>query len=294
MIYFDFIKDFPGEKWPTFNGLATPGCIAPNYFDIFSEFGISRQDFVKKANLLFQEYKVKVPQNYPNLKPMASKIFGSELELNPMNEFATCVGSCILIKDMFNYDVSKIIKNELIAPNSRRGILHADSLATIVLHYLKKGSKVVIPKEVDGRYNPDLIIDNYHCEIKVINESDWTQEIDLETGRGRQRELSQDLCYDIGQFISKKDSGHKGIKQSDIVFADLSFKSFGWIEKITGKHNSGFPNLKKYRIVYFTKKITDISSYYLEFDPLLWELIKTTDAKHSFSVLPWAKTATSK
>ncbi len=287
MGYFELIKH-GDDEWPYFNGQPTPTSYAPGYYDIFGELELSKQDFVHKANILFQEYNIQVPDNYPNLKTLNRNIF-SNIEINPMNDFAICVASCILIREKFNIDVSKIIRNELIENNSRHGILHANSLASIALYYLNKGSKILIPRELNNQYNPDLVINNFSCEVKVIDESDWTQDIDLDTGKGKQRSLSEDLCYDIGQFISKRDSGHKGIKQSDIIFADLSLKSFGWIENIVDKKKPGFPNLKKYMIIYFAKKITDISSYYLEFDPLLWELIKTTKSKHSFSILPWSK-----
>ncbi len=289
MTYFNFTNLDP--EWPTFNGVATPSSNSPQS-DIFKAFGLSSREFVNRANALFQEYNVKVPQDYPKLRAVDRKYFGKS-EVSPMNQFANCVASCIVIKDEFKYDVSKIIRDELIAPNSRHGILHADSLATIVLYYLRNGSQVVTPREVDGQSNPDLVIDGYPCEVKVIDESDWTRDIDPDTGQGKQRLLSEDICYDIGQFIGKRDSGHKGIKQSDVIFADLSFKSFGWIENITGKKNIGFPKLKKYIIIYFTKKRTNISSYYLEFESALWDLIKTTNAKHRFSIAPWSKSTTS-
>lgn len=35
----------------------------------------------------------------------------------------------------------------------------------INLHYLNKGSEVIIPKEKDNQKNPDLIIDGFNCEI---------------------------------------------------------------------------------------------------------------------------------
>ncbi len=289
MKYFELISGL--SDWPHFNGQPTPTTKSP-VFDIFEELRMSEKDFVNKANELFNEYSMKVPSNYPKLRVVERNLLQHVIETNPMNDFAICVGSCILIKEEFGIDVSKIIRKELIEPNSRSGILHANSMASIALAYLRNGSSIVIPKEQKNQSNPDLVIDGFDCEVKVIEESDWTADIDLSTGIGKQRLLSEDLCYDIGQFISKRGSGHKGIRQSDIIFADLSLKSFGWIERMTGIKNRVFPDLKKHRIIYFAKKITEFLSFYLDFDPSLWNLIKTSNKKHRFGIFPPPKAAT--
>ena len=126
----------------------------------------------------------------------------------------------------------------------------------------------------------------------VIDESVWTANLDPSSGKTNTRPLSEDICYDVGQFISKKDSGHKGIKQSDIIFADLSSKSFGWIERMLGTKNDIFPDLRKCRIIYFAKRSTELSGFYLDFDPSLWNLIKTTNKKHGFGIYPPPKNST--
>jgi hypothetical protein len=233
MSYFE-IRNMGEDGWPFFNGCPTPFCRTPGFFDVLDELQMSAGDFVNKANRLFDEYGITVPSDYPRLKTVKRKFFRTTLESNPMNDFAICVGSCILMQEEFGIDVSKIIKKELIEPNSRGGILHANSMASVALFYLRQGSSVIIPLETANQFNPDLVIDGWDCEIKTVDESDWTRDIDPSTGKGKTYILSEDICFDIGQFISKRDSGHKGIKQSDVIFADLSFKSFGWIEKITG------------------------------------------------------------
>jgi hypothetical protein len=284
MRYFE-IRTMGEDEWPFFNGHPTPSGRTPGFFDVLDEFQMSASDYVSRANSLFDEYGIKVPPDYPRLKEVKRKFFRTTFESNPMTDFAICVGSCILMKEEFGTDVSRIVRKELIESSSRSAILHANSMASVALFYLRHGSSVVIPPEMKEQSNPDLVIDGWNCEIKTVDESDWTRDIDPSTGRGKARFLSEDICYDVGQFISKRDSGHKGIKQSDVVFADLSLKSIGWIEKITGVKKDGFPKLKKCRIIYFTKKITQFSSFYLDFDPQLWDLIKTTDARHSFSVI---------
>jgi len=289
MNYFE-IKTMGEDEFSCFNGLPTP-CTQSPVFDVFNEVGMSPSVFVEKANRLFNEYNIKVPSDYPKNCSVTTKYYG-ETVVNTMDEFANCVASCILIKEQFDIDVSKIIRYELIEKNSRSGILHADSMAAVALYYLKNNASVLIPKEQANQCNPDLLIDSLNCEIKVVDESDWTVDIDMSTGEGKKHSLSEDICYDIGMFIGKRDSGHKGIKQSDVIFADLSRKSFGFIENMLGIKRNGFPKLHKYRIIYFAKIISEFSSFYLDFDPYLWELIKTTEKKHRFGIFPAPKGAT--
>ena len=291
MSYFELKTHFGDQLWTYFNGQLTPVSQSP-VFNVLEELGMSECDFVDKANELFNECDIKIPSDYPKPRVIKREVLKYATELNPMDDFAICVGSCILIKEEFGIDVSKIIRKELIEPNSRSGILHATSMASIALAYLRNGSSIEIPTEQKNRSNPDLVIDGLDCEVKVIEESDWTADMDLFTGLGRKRLLSRDLCYDIGKFISKKDSGHKGIRQADCVFADLSLKSFGLIEELTGLRNGVLPDLKKHRIVYFAKVITEFSSFYLDVDPNLWELIKTTDKGYRCGVFPAPKAAT--
>jgi hypothetical protein len=191
----------------------------------------------------------------------------------------TCIYCCIIIEEKYGIDISKILRWELIKPNSRRGIIHASSMATIALNYLNNGYVVSIPHEVKNQYNPDLIINSINSEIKTILQSDWTKDIDPETGYGKERSRGEDICYDIGAFIGKKNSGYKGILQSDLIFADLSQKSLG--ELLADSYMFGFndkinfimPEPKKFRIIFFYKHFTNCKGYYLDFEPKLWNLI---------------------
>jgi len=287
MKHFELRTHFGDQRWTYFNGE-----LAPASFNILEELGMSEHDFVNKANKLFSECGVKVPSDYPKPHIREREMLQYAAEPNPMDDFAICVGFCILIKEEFDVDVSKIIRKELIEPNSRSGILHATSMASIALAYLRNGSSIEIPTERKNRSNPDLVIDGLDCEVKVIDESDWTADMDPLTGLGRKRLLSKDLCYDIGKFISKKDSGHKGIRQADCVFADLSLKSFGLIEELTALKSGVLPDLKKHRIIYFAKVITEFLGFYLDVDPKLWELIKTTNKGYRCGVFPAPRAAT--
>jgi len=152
-------------------------------------------------------------------------------------------------------------------------------MAVIAFNYLKKNCSVSIHREKKDELNPDLIVDNLRCEVKTIQEVDWGSDIDPDTGLGKKRTRGPDLCYDIGKFIEKKDSGYKGILQSDVLFADLTLKSFGSISKdiigfgLGDKLQYGLPELKKYRIIFFSRFYLDCVGYYIDFEPRLWNLI---------------------
>ncbi len=281
MHYFKTFKtenDF-GEGFALFNGHYIPTQRSPNCFDILGELEMTSGYFVKKANELFDKYSIHVPSNYPKPSTGEQGFFG-----NFGDHFAICIGCCILIEDNFGFDTSRIIRNELIG-NSKKGIilrsaiLHASTMAAIVLHYLNKGANIVIPKQQANQHNPDLVIDGLDCDVKVIQEFDW----ETSASKGEVRSLSNDICYDVGNFIQNRT--HKGIKQSDVIFADLSLKSFGWVNG-TGwitENNPGLPTLQKYRIVYLAKEIIYFYSFFIDFDPQLWDLIKSTETRHSFA-----------
>jgi hypothetical protein len=230
--YFSFDK-FPSDNFADFQGTPIPGCYTPNYFDVFNYLGLTAKTFSEKANILFDEYKINVP---------------SEFKVLDSSEFAICVSCCIIMKEKYSLDVSKIIRKELIDGKKIENIRHASSLASVALYYLNLGYKVEIIEEKEGEPNPDLLINELQCEIKVIQESNWITNYSVKTGKTEEHELFLDLCFDMGEFIKKKGSGFKGIKQSQIIFADLSLKSFGWLKKILDENKDekyDFPELKE-------------------------------------------------
>ncbi len=284
MDYFQ-IRTMGNEEMVVFRKNPIPSSKSP-VFDIFRELHMTPKNFVNKANELFSKYRIRVPDDYPS--EGISKDFESlgKINLSPWNEFAICVGCSILINKEFNKDVMRILKNELIRPNSRGGILHASALSAIALYYLKKGLDVHISKEQKNKKNPDLIIDGLNCDVKAVDKSDWTQDMDLRTGWAKKRFLSKDIAYDIGTFIGNR--GYEGIKQSDVILADLSLKSFGLIREngwIT-KNRPGLADLKQHRIIYFARKIIYFNSFFIDFDPHLWELIKTSKRHYRFGIYP--------
>jgi len=184
------------------------------------------------------------------------------------------------MEEKYQNDTSKFLRWELIKPNSNRGIYHACSIAVVALYYLDKGCEVSIPLEKKNEKNPDLIINDLKCEIKTIQESDWTNEIDPETRFGKEKSNEPDLCYDIGIFIAKENSGYKGILQGDVIFADLGLKSFGSLFGILRglgygdklKYELSTP--KKCRIIYFSRFNLTCVGHYIDFQPSLWNMVK--------------------
>ncbi len=278
-------KGHPDRRFPCFKGNPTPSCESP-VFDILGKLGLTPEDFSSKANRLFANYRIEVPEIYPKKASVKRKLFG-EYILEPWNEFAICVGCCILIDEKFNVNVSRILKNELIKNNSREGILHASSLASLFLYYLNCGFQPCLQKETNEHTTADFVLDGLRCELKVVDESDWSKDINHSTGRGKRKDLSEDICFDLGRFLSNK-SGRKGIIQADVVFADLSLKSLGWVNQngwIT-KNRPGLPKPKKHRIIYFSREIIYYDGFFVDFSAKLWNLIKNTQTKHSFGIYP--------
>ena len=153
-------------------------------------------------------------------------------------------------------------------------------MAIIALYYMNYGYNVEIPFEKSNQYNPDLLINDLKCEIKTIHESDWMRDVDPDTGFGKEKFHGSDVCYDIGTFIGKENSGYKGILQGDVIFADLTLKSLGNLLstiKFFLKENKmeyTLPEPKKHRIIYFSRRFKECKGYYLDFDPKLWNLIE--------------------
>jgi len=250
-----------------FMGTPRPASNTPGYFEVFQSFGLTSDDFVEKANKLFRDYSIKISPDY--------KVIDA-------NEFAICISCCIHIQELHGVDVEKILTAELLKGKEAKDLHHATSLASVALYYLNRGMEVKIIREQDNKPNPDLMIDSKKCEIKVIQEADWIT---------KEHELFLDICYDIGTFIRKKGSGYKGIKQSQVIFADLSLKSFGWLKKLLEKEERGytFPEIREDRIIFFARRILDFTGFYVDFDPTLWNLIKERKQKHRFGQYPFKK-----
>jgi hypothetical protein len=247
--------------------------------NLLKDLEVDPIEFVNKANALFSKYQIDIPNDFPKYSNIERKFRDKKVDNFPIIDFLVFIHCCILIEEKYGINTSKILRWELIKPNSNRGIHHACSMAVIALYYMKEGYHVSIPLENKEELNPDLIINNLKCEVKTIQEKDWEEEIDSETGFGKKRSRGPDLCYDIGAFIGKKNSGYKGILQGDVVFADLTLKSFGEVSSdIRGlgfgdKLRYGLPKLKNFRIIFFSRFLLECVGYYIDFEPRLWHLI---------------------
>ncbi|MHA2126628.1 MAG: hypothetical protein ACW99E_15105 [Promethearchaeota archaeon] len=247
--------------------------------NLLKELKVDPVEFVEKSNALFARYQIIIPKDFPKYNTPEKTNHEKKVDDFPIFDFLICIHCCILLEEEYGIDSSKLLRRELVKPNSNIGIHHACSIAVIALFYLKEGHDVSIPFEKKNELNPDLTIDNLKCEVKTIQESDWTSEIDPATGFGKRKSRGPDLCYDLGTFIGKENSGYKGILQGDMVFADLTLKSFGDLSSnIRGlghgdKLKYGLPIPKKYRMIFFSRHNLDCVGYYIDFEPRLWTLI---------------------
>ncbi len=292
MEYFSLNEDL-GVQWinliNSFQGSFVTGSI-----QVYDRLSINKKEFVEKANELFNKHKIKIPPNYGEDCYVESQGFRRKLYSFPREQFLLCVQNCIAIED--NYDVStlKLIKKELIDPNSRKNIIHAYAMSMISIYYLSKGYDLKIPFETKNQKNPDLIINDLACEVKTSLESDWTKEMNSSTGKERRRKYSDNLCYDLGAFIAKKSA--RGIGQSEVLFADLSLTHLGAIigtalcdkSRLSPSEYSSeqeffnilnhslteLPAPKKDRIIFFARFNTTCYGYYIDLQPELWNLIK--------------------
>lgn len=242
---------------------------------LLESLSIKTGEFVEDANKIFKKYKIKIPKNYPQ-DENRSAIFPRVSYMNIWPEFVLCVRNCIIIEKKFNMKTDKIIKNELIIPNSESGILHACAFSIILLYYLKEGKKVEILKEVKNQTNPDLLIDGISCDVKTKKDGDLF--INIETGEPRERIIIEDILYDIGSFISKKNGAYKGIKQADVIFVDFSRRWAWQYIDFANLANKGFPELKKNRMIFFaryTLNPSDIYSYFIDFQSEFCKIIRT-------------------
>jgi len=161
--------------------------------NLLEKFEVKPSEFVKKINNLFTKYKIIIPKDFPKHSDIKRKIGDKKVDDFPIIDFLMCLHCCILLEDEYGIDTSKILRWELIKPNSNRGIQHACSMAVIAFNYLKKKYSVSIPREKKNELNPDLIIDNLRCEVKTIQEADWEGDIDPDTGFGKLKTRGPDL-----------------------------------------------------------------------------------------------------
>jgi hypothetical protein len=290
----------PNKNYVLFNNQSTHGFYKKNISDtdtinMFNELSISEQEFIDKANSLFHKYKIKIPKDYPKYCDVSDGYFEEFYNMKPKeepwNEFNLCVYCCILLEEKYDIKSLKILKNELITPNNRNDIYHACTIAIVTLHYLRRGHLVELPKESKNQKNCDLIIDEIKCDVKSINQFDWSKEAlsknrehFIKTGQGLEHNLSEDICFDVGEFI--KNRGFNGIKQADLIFVNLSKKSLGTLFRIESIKKIDLPKLKKYRIIFFSNYLLELNGFHIDFSGTIWNYIKENDRKHRYGIHP--------
>lgn len=199
----------------------------------------------------------------------------------PWDTLAEAVAFCVLIEADHGVGVGSILK-DIIGPNSREGILHGATTAAVVLHCLRAGIPVEIVARETEKKTPDLLVGGVTCDVKVVEQWDVAADVSWETGRSQDGRLADDLCYDVGAFITH--TAAKGMKQADLILADLSRKSMGVVQTVGEPKRRqrragavmtvGLPPPQKHRIVLFARRILDFISTFVDFDPALWRLVR--------------------
>jgi len=267
------------------------------------DLGFEQEEFVREANYLLDKYKIKVPHDFP--KPIVTKeaLFGEKpVHVYHTHTVGVCFCNCIQLEKI-NVNTAKLLR-ELIKPDPIEGLLHSTSISVIALEYVDKGYKVeLFPRTKAGR-KPDLLVDGIFCDVKVIQESDWTKEAlknehreeFLTTGMAPPHYIRDGICFDVGKFIEIRSSD--GIQQAEMLLVDLSLKSLPNLHGMAGVQRQTLPPPKRNRIVFFCCAFHEgkvESGYYLDFDPSLWEVIRSCDKKMRRGWLPpplgWADSA---
>jgi len=261
---------------------------------ILKVLGFDQEDFITQANGLLDKYSIKVPEDFP--KPLVCKdALHGKLAKDYSYEVSICFCNCIKLEGKYHINTLKLLR-ELINLNE---ILHSASVSEVCVNYLESGHNVQLFPKSDTGKKPDILIDGIFCDVKVIQEADWTKEA-LEdehiaefrkTGFGPWHDISDDVCYDVGMSISNRAA--KGIKQADMLLVDLSLKSLG---NLLSRHPLGgvkeLPEPRGNRVVFFGRSYADSSSVfnclgcYLDFDPSLWDIMKYLNEKTSMGIFP--------
>ena len=262
--------------------------------DILRVLGFNQEDFITQANGLLDKYSIEVPGDFP--KPLVREVaLYGEIAKNYSHQVGICFCNCIKLERKYHINTLKLLR-ELINSNE---ILHSASVSEVCVNYLESGHNVQLFPTSDTGKKPDILIDGIFCDVKVIQEADWTKEALKDehiaefrkTGFGPWHDISGDVCFDVGMSINKRAA--KGIKQADMLLVDLSLKSLG---NLLSWHPVGgvkeLPDPRKNRVVFFGRSYSDSSSvfnclgYYLDFDPSLWDIVKYINEKTSMGVFP--------
>lgn len=155
----DTFIHFFNRGWSIYSSINKP--------NLLRELQVDPIEFVNKTNALFAKYQIVIPKDFPKHSTVKRKFRGKNADDFPYSDLLICIHCCNLIEEEYKIDTSKILRWELIKPNSDMGIHHACSMALIAYYYLKEGYEVMIPFEKEGQLNPDLIINNLKCEIKT-------------------------------------------------------------------------------------------------------------------------------
>lgn len=248
--------------------------------------GISPKDYIQIYKNISSKYNLNAKDDFPKRYSEKVTLFGTEQEDVQADLDDYPVEFILNLSDLDNerVDVSPLIK-EFRGIGNIDDLRHTCSLAFITAAYTLAGYKIEFIRKKKGQKTPDFYINGLSADLKVRRGMDLGREFLKRSTNTFQLILGEELCIDVGRTIQNR--VYDGIKQAEVLFVDLDNGSLPFVvwdreSKIKGS----IPEPKEFRILYFckTKLYGDsqrypLSATYLDFDPKLWEFIKTSDNK---------------
>lgn len=268
---------------------------------IHGDIGYKPQEFVKAANNLLDKYGIDIPHDFPKplvterVDPQSKDLMGvrHDVKVNHSRKVPVVFVNCINLETKYNMNTSRLLR-EMTASDPVEGLLHSASVSVVSLAYADDGRKVeLFPRTKTGK-EPDLLIDGISSDVKYIQESDFVKKIRGAGGVCHVRHgiisktkhhTRDDVCFDIARFIQDRCS--KGIRQADMLLADLSEKSLRDLNEIGSLIKRTLPAPMSNRIVLFSWSVYSghvDAAYYLDFDPQLWQAIRRCDKTYRIGV----------
>ncbi len=259
----------------------------PNFELVDDEWiSITKPDSVLKYNFKL-EHGIS-PKDYVQIY----KDISSKYNLNAKDDYP--VEFILNLSDLDNerVDVSPLMK-EFGGIGNIDDLRHTCSLAFITAAYTLAGYKIEFVRKTKGQKSPDFYINGLSADLKVRQRMDLEREFLKRNSNTFQVILGEELCLDVGSTIQNR--VYDGIKQAEVLFVDLDNRSlpFMVLWDSESRIKGSIPEPKESRIVYFCKaKLSEdsqrypLSATYLDFDPKLWEFIKTSDDKIKWRLNP--------
>lgn len=260
--------------------------------DVKYSYGLEPEKFISIHEHLSTKYGLKVSKTHYYVGEFTFRKLG-----NKKKAATTVLGDIVHFQilcmelEKRGFKIKPLIMefNEAQKSDDIGEIRHVFSLANLCFEYIKERYDINIVQKKKGMSSPDLMINSLTAELKVRREPDYTYLIlkklgvnELEEGTHTYEiDLREELCLDLGQAISSR--FRDASTQADVIFFDFSYRhslssiQFHWPSTFQAPTKPIRP--QKYRLIVFStlqEAFDPFKTYfwtYLDFDPLIWELI---------------------